>query len=104
LLPANEVVAALATPQSPSRRPSLTVTQPAPGGVRISRYDYFLGGKDNFAADRELAERLIATWPGIIVLATQNKAFTDRAVTWVAGQGISPVRCRMPFTSMVADG
>lgn len=61
-----------------------------PNTPAIARvYDYFLGGKDNFAADRELAQRLIATWPGILVLATQNKAFTDRAVTWVAGQGIS---------------
>jgi O-methyltransferase involved in polyketide biosynthesis len=62
-------------------------------------YDYFLGGRDNFAADRALAERLIATWPGISVAARQNKGFIDRAVTWVAGQGISQfidVGCGLP--------
>jgi len=27
-------------------------------------YDYLLGGKDNFAADRELAEKILAIYPG----------------------------------------
>jgi len=27
-------------------------------------YDYYLGGKDNFPADREAAERIIAAMPG----------------------------------------
>jgi len=27
-------------------------------------YDYLLGGKDNFAADREAAERVLAVTPG----------------------------------------
>ena len=51
-------------------------------------YDYFLGGKDNFAADREVAERQIAIAPLIPVIALENRRFLARAVTWVANQGV----------------
>ncbi|HUN36947.1 MAG TPA: SAM-dependent methyltransferase [Trebonia sp.] len=62
-------------------------------------YDYVLGGKDNFAADRELAEQLIALFPPIVTTAKENKEFLDRAVTAVAGRGIRQfidVGCGMP--------
>jgi O-methyltransferase involved in polyketide biosynthesis len=62
-------------------------------------YDYVLGGKDNFAADRELAQQLISLFPPIVVTAQENKGFLDRAVTWVAGTGIRQfidVGCGMP--------
>jgi O-methyltransferase involved in polyketide biosynthesis len=52
-------------------------------------YDYVLGGKDNFAADRELAGRLLALVPGIADLAVENRRFLARAVTWAASQGVS---------------
>jgi len=51
-------------------------------------YDYFLGGRDNFAADRELAQRLVVIFPQIPIIAQENKVFLDRALTWVAGEGI----------------
>jgi SAM-dependent methyltransferase len=51
-------------------------------------YDYFLGGKDNFAADRELGERLISLVPSTPVTLRENKEFLGLAVTWVADQGI----------------
>ena len=51
-------------------------------------YDYFLGGKDNFAADREVADRQIAISPLIPVIAVENRRFLARAVTWVANQGV----------------
>jgi hypothetical protein len=51
-------------------------------------YDYWLGGKDHFAADRELADRLLAIYPSMPKLAMDNRKFLTRAVTWVAGQGI----------------
>jgi O-methyltransferase involved in polyketide biosynthesis len=62
-------------------------------------YDYVLGGKDNFAADRELADQLISLFPPIVTTAKENKEFLDRAVTWAAGQGITQfvdVGCGMP--------
>jgi SAM-dependent methyltransferase len=51
-------------------------------------YDYFLGGKDNFAADRELGERLVSLVPSTPVTLRENKKFLGLAVTWVARQGI----------------
>jgi SAM-dependent methyltransferase len=61
-----------------------------PGVPSIARvYDYFLGGKDNFAADRELGHQLIGFVPSTPVTLRENKEFLARAVTWVANQGIS---------------
>jgi hypothetical protein len=47
-------------------------------------YDYWLGGKDNFAADREAAEEAIAASPGIVEAARANRAFLARAVRFLA--------------------
>ncbi|HEV3382156.1 MAG TPA: SAM-dependent methyltransferase [Trebonia sp.] len=51
-------------------------------------YDYWLGGKDNFAADRRLAERLAATWPPWVDACRDNRKFVCRTVTWAAQRGI----------------
>ena len=51
-------------------------------------YDYWLGGKDNFAADRAEAERLLGVYPRLPQLARENRLFLARAVAWLAGQGI----------------
>jgi O-methyltransferase involved in polyketide biosynthesis len=51
-------------------------------------YDYVLGGKDNFAADRELGDRLLTLVPLIAELAVENRGFLARAVKWAASQGI----------------
>jgi hypothetical protein len=48
-------------------------------------YDYWLGGKDNFAADRKAAHDAIAANPGIIVEARTNRAFLSRVVRELAG-------------------
>ena len=52
-------------------------------------YDFWLGGKDNFAADRELGERLLELYPATADIVRENKGFLTRAVTWVANQGIA---------------
>src|ERR1700755_2661073 len=49
-------------------------------------YDYWLGGKDNFAADREAAEAVIAVRPSIRFDIRANRAFLARAVTYLAGE------------------
>jgi hypothetical protein len=49
-------------------------------------YNYWLGGKDNFAADRVAAERAMAAFPDIALSARANRAFLRRAVTYLAGQ------------------
>jgi S-adenosyl methyltransferase len=49
-------------------------------------YDYWLGGKDNFAADRAAAEQAIAAWPDIVLSVRANRAFLARAVRYLAGE------------------
>jgi hypothetical protein len=51
-------------------------------------YDYMLGGKDNFAPDRQLAERLLAEFPISSWIARQNRGFLGRAVRYCAEQGV----------------
>ena len=46
-------------------------------------YDYWLGGKDNFAVDRIAAERVIAAYPDIVRSARGNRAFLGRAVRYL---------------------
>ena len=46
-------------------------------------YDYWLGGKDHFAADREAAEQAIAANPGIVMDVRANRAFLARAVRYL---------------------
>jgi O-methyltransferase involved in polyketide biosynthesis len=62
-------------------------------------YDYLLGGKDNFAADRVAGDRLIAVFPAVVEAARENRQFIARAVTWVANQGVGQfidLGCGMP--------
>src|ERR1700747_1788753 len=47
-------------------------------------YNYWLGGKDNFAPDREAAEQAIAANPGIVTDVRANRAFLARAVHHLA--------------------
>lgn len=51
-------------------------------------YDYLLGGKDNFAIDRQVAEMLLTVAPEAPVTARANRAFGARAVRYIAEQGI----------------
>jgi S-adenosyl methyltransferase len=49
-------------------------------------YNYWLGGKDNFAADREAAEQAMAVNPEIVKDVRANRAFLTRAVRYLAGE------------------
>ena len=51
-------------------------------------YNYWLGGSDNYAADREQAEQLLQIYPGIADAVRANRQFVGRAVTWAAREGI----------------
>jgi O-methyltransferase involved in polyketide biosynthesis len=51
-------------------------------------YDYWLGGKDHYAADREQAGRLLRIYPPLQAMVRENRAFAAQAVTWAAGQRI----------------
>jgi hypothetical protein len=49
-------------------------------------YDYWLGGKDNFPADRAAAEQAIAAYPDIVLSVRANRAFLARVVRYLAGE------------------
>jgi hypothetical protein len=49
-------------------------------------YNYWLGGKDNFAADRAAGEQAIKAFPGIPLSARSNRAFLARTVRFLAGE------------------
>jgi S-adenosyl methyltransferase len=51
-------------------------------------YDYYLGGKDNFTADREAAEKIRAVFPALSDAAWANRGFHGRAAAWMARHGI----------------
>ena len=60
----------------------IDTTIPHPARV----YDYLLGGKDNFAADRAAAEQLIAVSPGVREGVRAHRAFLRRAVRYLAAE------------------
>jgi len=49
-------------------------------------YDYYLGGKNHFAADRETAEKGLAGWPAGRIAARENRAFLGRAVRFLVAE------------------
>ncbi|WP_248964844.1 SAM-dependent methyltransferase [Sphaerisporangium perillae] len=51
-------------------------------------YDYYLGGKDNYAVDRAAVDQVEQAMPEIRLLAQENRAFLRRAVRYMARQGI----------------
>ncbi|WP_188186741.1 SAM-dependent methyltransferase [Nonomuraea sp. SYSU D8015] len=69
----------------------------APEGVdpnvpNVARmYDYFLDGKDNFAADRAAAEQILKTFPNTKPAARANRAFLRRAVRHVVDEGVGQI-------------
>src|SRR5579862_9802474 len=49
-------------------------------------YDYWLGGKDNFQADRDAAEAMMKAYPDIVAGVRMNRAFLGRAVHHLAAE------------------
>jgi hypothetical protein len=49
-------------------------------------YDYLLGGKDNYAADREAAEAMLKAYPDTAFSARANRAFLGRVIPYLAGE------------------
>ena len=67
---------------APSAHLEIDPTKPS-----IARaYDYVLGGKNNFEADRKLVDSLIQKWPGVVDIARHNRAFLRRAVRFLVGE------------------
>ena len=49
-------------------------------------YDYYLGGKNHFAADRALADRALASWPAGRIGLRENRRFLGRVVRYLAAE------------------
>jgi hypothetical protein len=67
----------------------MVASEPAPGGLdtnvpHIARvYDYWLGGKDNYAADRAAGDAALQAYPDLASSVRANRAFLARAVTYL---------------------
>jgi SAM-dependent methyltransferase len=70
----------------------MTVTNPEDvdmGTATLARaYDYLLGGSHNFAADRELAKRIVTLMPDARQQARVNRAFLHRSVRFALNSGV----------------
>jgi hypothetical protein len=49
-------------------------------------HDYWLGGKDNFAADRAAGDAVMEAYPGIVMSVRANRAFLARAARYLAAE------------------
>ena len=49
-------------------------------------WNYWLGGKDNFEADREAGDRVLAMFPDIVQVARADRAFLGRAVRFLSAE------------------
>jgi len=76
--------------QAPNADPGAVEDPPVPPGVDPATpaparlYDYYLGGTNNFAADRIAAERLRLSLPELSDAAWANRGFHQRAASWLA--------------------
>jgi hypothetical protein len=66
------------------REYELKLDTTVPHSARI--WNYWLGGKDNFAADRAAGDHVRATYPEVVDVALVSRAFLVRVVTYLAGE------------------
>jgi hypothetical protein len=60
--------------------PDVDMNQPHPARM----YDYYLGGKNHFAADRAVADAALASWPAGRIGLRENRRFLGRVVRYLA--------------------
>ena len=93
-----------------SEYPVVVTDENPPAGIDVTRpsvarvYDYWLGGKDNFASDREMGGRMAEVNPALPQLVRHNREFICAAAAR-GGRDLSPDRisCRFHGTSMRQD-
>jgi hypothetical protein len=72
--------------------PEVPAGQSLPQEIDVTRahtarmYDYYLGGKNHFTADREVAEQVLSTMPQARTVARENRAFLGRATRFLAAE------------------
>jgi S-adenosyl methyltransferase len=65
-------------------RPALKLDTTVSHSARI--WNYWLGGKDNYAVDREAGDRVATMLPSIVAQARADRAFLGRAIRYLAGE------------------
>jgi hypothetical protein len=71
---------------SDEHHPEWVIDPEIPSVARM--YDYYLGGKDNFAADRAAADQVVAAMPNVLEFTRANRVLLSRAVTMMAAHGV----------------
>lgn len=69
---------------SPEQPPAPGIDTTVPQTARI--WNYWLGGKDNFAVDRKVGDDINEAFPQIVEIARASRAFLARAVRYMAGE------------------
>ncbi len=73
-----------AGPEGPASTAGTAIDTTVPHSARI--WNYWLGGKDNYAVDRVAGDQYREIFPGIAVVARTSRAFLTRAVRYLAGE------------------
>src|SRR5215469_13227352 len=68
----------------PDRDWRTTFRPDIPSAARV--YDYLLGGKDNYPADRAVGESMIAQLPNVRLAVQWNRAFLRRVVRYLINE------------------
>jgi SAM-dependent methyltransferase len=83
--------------------PEIDTSRPHPARI----YDFFIGGQNNFPADRETAAQILRRSPTAHIAAQQNRAFLGRAVRYLTAEaGITQfldIGSGLPTTSNVHE-
>lgn len=72
------------SPRPPDREPPAGVDDSIPHSARI--WNHFLGGKDNYPIDREVADKFSGLYPPIVDIARAQRYFLARSVRFLAGE------------------
>jgi len=69
---------------SSERTPKTGIDVTVPHAARV--WNYWLGGKDNYAVDRKIGDEILAVFPAQAAIARQSRAFLTRAVSYLASE------------------
>jgi O-methyltransferase involved in polyketide biosynthesis len=72
------------SPRPARRRPAAEIDDSVPQSARI--WNYWLGGKDNYPVDRQVADQFRQVYPPIVGIARAQRYFLARSVRYLAGE------------------
>src|SRR5215470_14757791 len=71
-------------PEGPDATAGTGIDTSVPHSARI--WNYWLGGKDNYAVDRAAGDQFSAIYPQIVDIARADRAFLGRVIRYLAGE------------------